>query len=46
MAVTATRYSGTTHDFVTLNAPSSTRAARRAVAQAIATLRQVLGTGV
>jgi acetyl esterase/lipase len=44
--VTATRYGGTTHDFVMLDALSSTQAARRATAQAIATLRHALGTGV
>ncbi|WP_326813479.1 alpha/beta hydrolase [Streptomyces sp. NBC_01763] len=46
VAVTATRYSGTTHDFVMLNALSSTQAARGAIAEAIATLRQALGTDV
>ncbi|MEU1201653.1 alpha/beta hydrolase [Streptomyces sp. NPDC005813] len=43
--VTATRYAGTIHDFVMLDALSSTEAARRATAQAITTLRQALGTG-
>ncbi|MET8276522.1 alpha/beta hydrolase [Streptomyces sp. NPDC005096] len=46
VSVTATRYSGTTHDFVMLNALSSTQAARRATAEAIATLKQALGTDV
>ncbi|WP_326624045.1 alpha/beta hydrolase [Streptomyces sp. NBC_01761] len=44
--VTATRYSGTTHDFAMLNALASTHAARAATAQAIATLRQAFGTDV
>ncbi|MEU4098731.1 alpha/beta hydrolase [Streptomyces sp. NPDC026673] len=40
--VTATRYGATIHDFVVLNALSATDAARKAVAQAVATLRQAL----
>ncbi|WP_369226235.1 alpha/beta hydrolase [Streptomyces sp. R39] len=43
--VTATRYGGIIHDFVVLNALSSTQAARGAIAQAVDTLRQALGTG-
>ncbi|MFI8185280.1 alpha/beta hydrolase [Actinacidiphila glaucinigra] len=43
--VTATRYEATIHDFVMLNALSATDAARKAVAQAVTTLRQALGTG-
>lgn len=44
--VTATRYGGIIHDFVMLDALSSTYAARGAIAQAVATLRQALGTGI
>ncbi|MET4647345.1 acetyl esterase [Streptomyces atratus] len=44
--VTSARYGGTTHDFVMLNSLSSTQAARGAIAQAVATLKQALGTGV
>ncbi|MEU0038369.1 alpha/beta hydrolase [Streptomyces sp. NPDC006333] len=44
VAVTATRYGGATHDFVMLNTLSSTQAARGAIAQAVATLRQAFGT--
>ncbi|MFF2996616.1 alpha/beta hydrolase [Streptomyces sp. NPDC057950] len=44
VAVTATRYGGTIHDFVVLNALSSTPAARGAVAQTVATLRRAFGT--
>jgi acetyl esterase len=43
-AVTAVRYDGITHDFMMLNPLSETHAARAAVAQAIATLRQALHT--
>ncbi|MEU1535272.1 alpha/beta hydrolase [Streptomyces fagopyri] len=43
VAVTATRYGGATHDFVMLDALSSTQAARAAIAQAVATLQQVFG---
>ncbi|MDX2707989.1 alpha/beta hydrolase [Streptomyces sp. PA03-6a] len=42
--VTATRYEATIHDFVVLNALSATDAARKAVAQAVAALRQALDT--
>ncbi|MFG2424158.1 alpha/beta hydrolase [Streptomyces sp. NPDC048448] len=44
VVVTATRYGGATHDFVMLDALSSTQAARGAIAQAVAALRQVFGT--
>ena len=44
--VTATRYGGAIHDFVMLDALSSTHAARAAIAQAVAMLRQALGTGI
>ncbi|WP_225845776.1 alpha/beta hydrolase [Streptomyces sp. HPF1205] len=44
--VTAIRFGGTIHDFVVLNALSSTQAARAALAQAVAALRQAFGTGV
>jgi acetyl esterase len=40
--VTTVRYDGITHDFMMLNPLSQTHATRAAVAQAIATLRQVL----
>lgn len=43
--VTATRYGGAIHDFVMLDALSSTHAARGAIAQAVAMLRQALNTG-
>ncbi|WP_329157071.1 alpha/beta hydrolase [Streptomyces sp. NBC_01717] len=46
VSVTATRYGGTTHDFVMLNALASAHAARAATAQVIATLRQAFGTDV
>jgi acetyl esterase len=42
--VTTVRYDGTIHDFMLLNSMSQTRAARAAVAQAIALLRQAFGT--
>ncbi|WP_234533785.1 alpha/beta hydrolase [Streptomyces shenzhenensis] len=45
VAVVATRYGGTIHDFVMLDALSSTHAARAAIAQAVTVLRQALGTG-
>jgi acetyl esterase/lipase len=41
--VTTVRYDGTVHDFMLLNSLSQTRAARAAIAQAIAFLRQALG---
>jgi acetyl esterase/lipase len=41
--VTAVRYQGIIHDFVTLNALRGTHAATAAIAQAIAFLRDVLG---
>jgi alpha/beta hydrolase fold len=41
--VTCTRYIGTIHDFVMLNAIADTPAARGAVAQAITALRAALG---
>lgn len=44
VVVTATRYGGATHDFVMLDALSSTQAARGAIAQAVAALRQGFGT--
>ena len=44
VAVTTVRYDGITHDFMMLNPLSDTHATRAAVAQAIATLRQVLHT--
>src|SRR4051794_39943537 len=44
VAVTTVRYDGITHDFMMLNPLSDTRATRAAVAQAAATLRQVLHT--
>ena len=40
--VTSTRYNGTIHDFVMLNALADTPAARGAIAQAIAALKSVL----
>lgn len=43
--VTATRYEGIIHDFVMLNALRGTNAAGAAIAQAIAYLRDALGTG-
>ena len=42
VAVTTVRYDGITHDFMMLNPLSATNATRAAVAQAGATLRQVL----
>ncbi|MFD4589014.1 alpha/beta hydrolase [Streptomyces sp. NPDC058434] len=42
--VTVTRYRGTIHDFVMLNALSTTDAARKAVTQAVGALRKALGT--
>lgn len=44
--VTATRYLGTLHDFVMLNALADTPAARGAVAQACEALRTMLGTSL
>lgn len=44
--VVSTRYGGTIHGFLMLDALSSTPAARAAVAQAVATLRQALWTDV
>jgi acetyl esterase len=44
VAITTVRYDGITHDFMMLNPLSETHATRAAVAQAIATLRQVLHT--
>jgi acetyl esterase len=44
VAVTTVRYDGTIHDFMMLNPLSETHATRAAVAQAIATLREALGT--
>jgi acetyl esterase len=41
--VTSTRYNGTIHDFVMLNALADTPAARGAVAQAVCALRTALG---
>ncbi|MGW1886910.1 alpha/beta hydrolase [Streptomyces sp. NPDC001970] len=46
VAVTAARCGGTVHDCATLNALPSTHAARGAIAQAVATLRQAFGTDV
>jgi acetyl esterase len=43
--VTTVRYDGTIHDFMLLNALSSTRATRAAISQAITFLRAGLGTG-
>jgi acetyl esterase/lipase len=42
--VTTARYDGTCHDFMMLNALSKTRAARAAIAQATAFLRQAFGS--
>ena len=42
--VTTVRYDGTCHDFMMLNALSQTRAARAAIAQATAFLRQAFAT--
>src|SRR3954452_20436201 len=42
VAVTTVRYDGAIHDFMMLNPLSETRATRAAIAQAIATLREVL----
>jgi acetyl esterase len=42
--VTTVRYDGTVHDFMLLNSLSETKAARAAIAQAVAFLRQALGT--
>ena len=42
--VTTARYDGTCHDFMMLNSLSETRAARAAIAQAIAFLKAALGT--
>jgi acetyl esterase len=42
--VTTVRYDGITHDFMMLNPLSQTRATRAAIAQAITTLRNGLGT--
>jgi len=42
--VTTVRYDGTCHDFMMLNALSQTNAARAAIAQATAFLRDALGT--
>jgi acetyl esterase/lipase len=44
VAVTAVRYDGITHDFMMLNPLSGTHATRAAIAQAIAVLRDALGT--
>jgi acetyl esterase len=41
--VTSTRYNGTIHDFVMLNAVADTPATRGAIAQAISALRSALG---
>jgi acetyl esterase len=41
--VTSTRYNGTIHDFVMLNALADTPAARGAIAQAVGALRGALG---
>jgi acetyl esterase/lipase len=43
-AVTAVRYDGITHDFLMLNPLRDTHAARAAIAQAIAVLRNALNT--
>lgn len=45
VSVTSTRYGGTIHGFVMIDALSSTPAARGAVAQAVAALNQTLRTG-
>jgi acetyl esterase/lipase len=42
--VTTVRYDGTVHDFMLLNSLSKTKAARAAIAQATASLREALGT--
>jgi acetyl esterase len=42
--VTTVRYDGTVHDFMLLNSLSQTKAARAAIAQATAFLRQAFGT--
>jgi acetyl esterase/lipase len=42
--ITTVRYDGITHDFMMLNPLSGTRATRAAVAQAIAVLREALGS--
>ena len=42
--VTTVRYDGIIHDFMMLNPLSHTNAARAAIAQAIAVLRDALGT--
>jgi acetyl esterase len=42
--VTTVRYDGVVHDFMLLNAMSETRATRAAIAQAVAFLREALGT--
>lgn len=44
VAVTTVRYDGINHDFMMLNPLSATHAARAAIAQSIAVLRQALGT--
>ena len=44
VAITAVRYDGTIHDFMLLNALTSTRATRGAIGQATAFLRAGLGT--
>jgi acetyl esterase len=41
--VTATRYNGTIHDFVMLNALADTPAARGAIAQAVCALKTTIG---
>ena len=41
--VTSTRYNGTIHDFVMLNALADTPAARGAIAQAVCALQAALG---
>ena len=43
--VTTVRYDGTVHDFMMLNTLAGTNAARAAIAQATAVLRDALGTG-
>jgi len=42
--VTTVRYDGTVHDFMMLNSLSETKATRAAIAQAVAFLREALGT--
>ena len=44
MPVTTVRYDGTIHDFMLLNPLSETKAARAAIAQAAAFLRDAFGT--